>query len=242
VSGSDDGSVRVWDASSGECVRELVGHSHWTRSVALSADGGRVVSGSDDGSVRVWDALSGECVRKLVGHTNWVRSVALSADGGRVVSGSDDGSVRVWDVLSGECVRELVGHTHWVSSVALSADGSLASGCADGTVRVFRGADGRGVLGDPGVAGGPQRLHADLAMFAHTIDGVPSQARWRPAREQWQDDGIAPDGVMLDSAMPPDGGELLHASGEAWKVLAWQVYDHPSAPGQWTRIPLQGYE
>ncbi|MFZ5635485.1 MAG: pentapeptide repeat-containing protein, partial [Pseudomonadota bacterium] len=38
------------------------------RSVALSADGGRVVSGSDDGTVRVWDASSGDSVRELRGH------------------------------------------------------------------------------------------------------------------------------------------------------------------------------
>ncbi len=227
VSGSEDGSVWVWNALSGECLRELVGHIRSVHSVALSADGNRVVTGSEDGSVRVWDALSGECVRELVGHTDWVRSIALSADGGHLVSGSDDGTVRVWDASSGECVRELVGHTHWVLSIALSADGALVSSCADGAVRVFRGPGGRGVL----QADGPERLEADLAMFAHDIDGVPSHARWRPAHAQWEGDPL-----------PPDGGELLYASGDAWKVLAWQVFDHPSAPGQWTRIPLQGYE
>lgn len=39
-----------------------------------------------------------------------------------------------------------------------------------------------------------------------------------------------------------DPGELIEASGDAWRVLAWQLWDHPSAPGQWTRIPLAGYE
>ncbi len=112
-------------------------------SVALSADGGRVVSGWDDLTVRVWDAASGEYLCEMRGHTGWVRSVALSADGGRVVSGGDDLTVRVWDAASGECLRELRGHKFRVLSVALSADGGRVVSCGeDGTVRVWDAASG----------------------------------------------------------------------------------------------------
>ena len=49
VSGSDDKSVRVWDASSGECVLgPLEGHTSGVSSVSFSPDGSRIVSGSDD--------------------------------------------------------------------------------------------------------------------------------------------------------------------------------------------------
>ncbi len=36
-------------------------------------------------------------------------------------------------------------------------------------------------------------------------------------------------------------GQLLSASGDAWRVLNWQVWDHPAAPGQWNRLPLEVY-
>jgi len=124
VSGSDDKTVRVWDAASGECVQTLEGHSGGVMSVAVSADGSRIVSGSDDKTVRVWDAASGECVQTLEGHSGGVMSVAVSADGSRIVSGSDDKTVRVWDAASGECVQTLEGHSGEVNSVAVSADGS----------------------------------------------------------------------------------------------------------------------
>jgi predicted NACHT family NTPase len=107
-------------------------------SVALSADGRRIVSGSYDKSVRVWDAHSGECLRVLTGHSSPVMSVALSADGRRIVSGSYDKSVRVWDAHSGECLRVLTGHSNTVWSVALSADGRrIVSGSSDNSVRVW---------------------------------------------------------------------------------------------------------
>ena len=54
VSGSDDQSVRLWDAASGAEIRRLEGHTGTVWSVAFSPDGARIVSGSDDQSVRLW--------------------------------------------------------------------------------------------------------------------------------------------------------------------------------------------
>jgi len=63
-------------------------------SVALHADGRRLVSGSSDNTVQVWNLDSGECLRTLQGHTKGVDSVALPADGRRAATGSSDTTVR----------------------------------------------------------------------------------------------------------------------------------------------------
>jgi WD40 repeat protein len=47
-------------------VRTLAGHSGGVRSVAISADGKRVVSGSDDKTVKIWDADTVAEVRGVV--------------------------------------------------------------------------------------------------------------------------------------------------------------------------------
>ena len=59
VSGSDDKTVRVWDAVTGEVISTLTGHSDRVWSVSFSPDGSRIVSGSWDKTVRVWDAVTG---------------------------------------------------------------------------------------------------------------------------------------------------------------------------------------
>ena len=82
VSGSDDKTVRVWDAVSGECVLgPLEGHTNWVSSVSFSADGRRVVSGSWTGRCA--------CGMPCRGNACWGRwrgtregdSVSFSADG-----------------------------------------------------------------------------------------------------------------------------------------------------------------
>ena len=91
VSGSEDKTVKVWDADKGQ---EDPLPSRDTRqgltSVAFSPDGKRIVSGSEDKTVKVWDADKGQEVLTLKGHTNDVTSVAFSPDGKRIVSGSWD--------------------------------------------------------------------------------------------------------------------------------------------------------
>src|SRR6266550_1900197 len=113
VSGPGDGTVKVWDAVTGQQVGEaLRGHKNSVNSVAFSSDGTRIVSGSDDDTIRVWDAVTGQQVGEaLRGHENSVRSVTFSADGTRIVSGSRDKTIRVWDAVTGQQVGEaLRGH------------------------------------------------------------------------------------------------------------------------------------
>ncbi|MDQ1740430.1 MAG: hypothetical protein QOE53_2082 [Pseudonocardiales bacterium] len=113
VAGGGDGTVRIWDAVTGECQATLVGHTGGVSAVAVSADGARIVSGDGNvfgggGTVRIWDAVTGECQATLTGHTDWVRGVAISGGGSRIVSGGDDGAVRIWDAVTGECQATFV--------------------------------------------------------------------------------------------------------------------------------------
>ena len=117
------GKVRIWDAATGESLRELKGHTGWVRSVAFSPDGHYIASGSGDHTVRVWDAVTGAFLQQLNGHITGVETVAFSADGCHLASGSWDHTVRVWDTATGMCIQELRHHNIYVLSVAFSPDG-----------------------------------------------------------------------------------------------------------------------
>ncbi|RYP63005.1 hypothetical protein DL771_009490 [Monosporascus sp. 5C6A] len=147
VSGSDDETIKIWDAKSGEEIRTLKGHGSLVASVAFSPDGNHIASGSADRTVKIWDAKWGKGVRTLK-HSRWVRSVAFSPDGSRIVSASHDRTVRTRDAKSGKEVRTLEGHRYPgpVRSVAFSPDGSrIASGSEDDTVKIWDAKSGREV-------------------------------------------------------------------------------------------------
>ena len=138
ASGSDDGTVQVWDATSGANLLTL-SNSSGVHTVAWSPDGKRLASGSWDKTVQVWDATSGRNVFTYRGHSDVVDTVAWSPDGKRLASGGWDKTVQVWDATSGRNVFIYRGHSNSVDTVAWSSDGKrLASGSADGTVQVWK--------------------------------------------------------------------------------------------------------
>jgi WD40 repeat protein/predicted Ser/Thr protein kinase len=136
--------VRLFDATTGEPLAELSGHTQHVYALAFSPDGRRLASGSEDRTVRLWDAATGAPAEVLPGHTDKVRALAFSPDGGRLLAGCGDGTLRVWDVAAGRLAHApLRGHVGEVRGVAFSPDGArFASGGADGAVRLWRADDG----------------------------------------------------------------------------------------------------
>jgi len=160
VATSDDKSVRIWDAASGQESVVLERHDLAT-AIAFSPDG-RFVATAFDGTARVWDAISRK--EHALNHDGVVRAVGFSPDGLTLATGSDDRAARIWNVITGE-VRVLRGHLDTVRAVAFSPDGKvLATASDDRTVRTWDVATGRERT--------PPHLHQDsVRAVAYSPDG-----------------------------------------------------------------------
>jgi WD40 repeat protein len=138
VSASGDGTLKVWDAHTGEVRLTLEGHTEQVSGCAVSPDGTWIVSASLDHVLKVWDARTGEVRLTLQGHTKWVTGCAVSPDGTWIVSASGDGTLKMWDAHTGEVRHTLQGHTGGISGCAVSPDGTwIVSASDDGTLKVW---------------------------------------------------------------------------------------------------------
>src|SRR5205807_6187435 len=60
ATGDDDGSIRLWNPTTGKSVRKLSGHKSAVKSLDFSPDGTRLVSGSADKTIRICDVAKGK--------------------------------------------------------------------------------------------------------------------------------------------------------------------------------------
>ena len=141
LSGSWDGTLRLWEINSGRTTRRFVGHSKDVLSVAFSADNRQIVSGSRDKTVKLWNTL-GECKYTISeeGHSEWVSCVRFSPSQAVpiIVSAGWDHLVKVWSLTNCKLRTNLIGHTGYLNTVTVSPDGSLcASGGKDGVAMLW---------------------------------------------------------------------------------------------------------
>jgi WD40 repeat protein len=137
LSGSRDGTLRLWDLESGLEMRRLHNRAEVT-GIAFSTDGLSALMGSANNVVRLWAVESGRELCRFGGQSACFWSLALAADGRLALSGGEDRLVHLWDLEKGEEVKSFAGHTDWVTSVAFSPDGRFAlSGSDDATIRLW---------------------------------------------------------------------------------------------------------
>ncbi|KAF4628474.1 hypothetical protein G7Y89_g9677 [Cudoniella acicularis] len=136
----DDGTVCLWDLSTGSKLHTLTGHTDSVFSVYFPSPS-TVISGSADNCIRIWDAHSGQCQLVLRGHTGTVYGLLMHDN--LLVSGSADNAARIWDLTTHQPLHVLGGHPSYVTKLEFNEDYTLlATGSGGGIIKIWRVTDG----------------------------------------------------------------------------------------------------
>ena len=133
ASASGDGTVRLWESSTGGEVTRLQ-HPNEVYAVAFSPDGRTLASSSRDGIARFWDLATGKEISRLT-HLDEVYSADFSPDGSHVATRSYHAAA-VWDLATGEAVFRLPDDA-MVEAMAFSADGRQVLSISQDAVSIW---------------------------------------------------------------------------------------------------------
>lgn len=126
---SQDGSIRIWDASDYSVVAKANVTGTRPSSLCYSAD--ILISGWDDGCIRCHVSDTGEYLWTIDNaHTGGVTALQLSNNQRFILSGGKQGDVRVWDIRKRDLVSHLKEHTMSITGMALFDDDIHVISCS----------------------------------------------------------------------------------------------------------------
>jgi WD40 repeat protein len=143
-------AVSVSWAQGPRIVINPMGHAGKVHNLIFTPDGSRVISISEDKTIRIWNAGTGELVKKFEmmigdGFEGMLYASALSPNGkllavaGYQVSSEKENYIAIIDIDKGQQIATAIGHSDVIYSLSFNGSGKyLASGSADGTVKVWK--------------------------------------------------------------------------------------------------------
>jgi len=148
VTASDDGTARVWDASTGKQMAVLLDFGE-VEDAVFSPNDGDVLVANDVGTADIWDIATQKLVRKLSEPgLATMESAVFSANGAVVLTANDDGTARFWDAAKGTQLGVLTepGKSAIVDAAFSPNDSEVITASADGTARIWDTSTGAQVL------------------------------------------------------------------------------------------------
>lgn len=98
VSGSQDGTIRLWDLKGTPTIEPIQVHKNAIEIVKFSLDGNMLISGSKDGDIRLWDLAGKSIGTPMEGNEGGIKTIELHPKGQFIISISRGGELLFWDL------------------------------------------------------------------------------------------------------------------------------------------------
>lgn len=161
ISGSDDGTIGIWDPRTKNAA-DYIETQFPITAVAISEAGNEIYSGGIDNDIKVWDIRKKGVVYSMLGHQDTITTLRVSPDSQSLLSYSMDSTARTWDIRpfapTERHIRTFDGAQVGIEKNLVQAswdkDGKkIAVGAGDGTVVIWSSDNGKLLYKLPGHKG-----------------------------------------------------------------------------------------
>jgi WD40 repeat protein len=135
ASASFDGTVKLWNHTTGEVIDTLDEHRIGVFAVSFSPDGKMLASGAEHGGIKLWNLANLKSKPYDLSASGRVTNLSFSPNGQLFASGFNN-DIQRWDVARREEIKPLTGHSAFVNSVSLHGQ-LLASASEDTTIKLW---------------------------------------------------------------------------------------------------------
>ncbi len=142
-SGYTDRVIKIWSVSTGQTKREIRTNITYLNSLKLLNNKIHLAVSGYPSDIQIYNVNNGNLVSTLRGHTNDVWNFIQLSNSDLLASACADATVRIWNLTSNTCKFILEGHTYPVFGLKQISSQVLASGSANGVIKLWNATDGQ---------------------------------------------------------------------------------------------------
>jgi WD40 repeat protein len=220
VTGSDKGSVKIWNLAKEPFVaRKLKQFSSPVTALVLCPKGDSVIVGTWNGDLLKVGLESGKVLRNYEEHRETITALKVSPDGNYLASGSADDRLIVWDITTGEDLLTMhQGNEYDVTTMAFSPDGkTIATGDGENQIKLWDADNGEAIKVLKG--------HREpVSQVAYDSKGTLISGSWDRKIRIWRNEGALDlkDHTGEITALQAFGDKIFSAS-EDGTVRIWNI-------------------
>ncbi|MHA1989340.1 MAG: serine hydrolase [Candidatus Hodarchaeales archaeon] len=150
ATGASDGSIKIWNISSGRSIYSLQRHLYGVIALDFSPSGEILASGGIDNKVNLWNISTGNLIKTIQFNPHGILDLKWLPDGELLAVGGGEWMsdvhhtndltkiLQLINITSGKSVKSFIGHKDTITSLSFSKNGSfLISGSWDNTVKLW---------------------------------------------------------------------------------------------------------
>uniref|UniRef100_A0A7S0EKL9 Autophagy-related protein 16 domain-containing protein n=1 Tax=Hanusia phi TaxID=3032 RepID=A0A7S0EKL9_9CRYP len=231
LTGSDDRTMKLWDARTSSRLATFSGAIKAVMCVAFSNDGNYVLGASGDFAVRLWSLKTKRILHTLTGHQSKIYTAGFTPDSRHAFSGGYDRMIKLWDLHEGLVFKTIACSSSCNDAVVTQEGSVIVSVHLDNSIRLW---DFRTGSFEHEMTGVHSQPITSVCMYPGGTDMVLTNSR---------DDSLAlsdfrkyscvrkfqhstyRNGVNWNRATASPDGKFIAAGGSDGSIFVWEAED-----------------